>query len=1226
MESSRAAPSSHREEIATLVGFALVVFAVCSFGILLTRHSGRIASIWLANAVQLAMLVHRQQTSHRVILSIGFVANVLADLYIGDRVAVALVLSLSNSLEVALSRLLLRQLGVFDARRLIGWHGLKRFVLTCGIVAPAVSASVAAIGLRLLQGTPVAALWESWYAADALGFLVLVPILSATTLADLSRVTKWPQLVETLGLLAIVALTASAAFFFNRYKLLWLVFPSTLLATIRLGLVGANLSTVVTSLIGIWLVLSGKTLNMGSGPDNLRSDIGFLQILLAGQVLTLLPVGAILQALRDAEETNREVTESLVAANRLNQRIFDVSPAGILIYDDAGKLIRVNDAACRIIGHTESELLKQNFRALPSWEKSGLLASANAALATEQPVRGEAHTIASSGKELFIDYVFKTFQENKQTRLLLIVIDTAERTKAQAERWQTQRDLQMILDNLDGLVVSWDKDLRCRFANRQSEHWLGKSAAWMKGRSMAEILGPEWVQAAMPRIEAVLRGESSRTQVNIQSPSGQIEALVSFVPDFVPSSEVVNGFFALGIDVTQLKDAERGAQAASLAKTEFLANMSHEIRTPLNSVIGYSTLLLDTPLSMAQSEYVSAIRTAGDALLAQINAILDLSKIEAGKLELEMVPCLLRPAIEESIEILAESARKKGLSLTYLLASDCPNQWLCDPGRLRQVLINLIGNAVKFTDSGDVIIRVSRTATATQPLLLFEVEDTGPGIRPEDLPKLFQPFSQADASMSRRHGGSGLGLFLCRRIVESLGGTIGVRSVKSRGTVFSFTVPLIAESLTDSDPGSLVARNLGKQVVVIEPHGPTQQQLTQMFAALGMATLCSEQVEQAVLLLHERHKAQSRDYPPVLAVLGQGAEDGHALAVTERLRALPQLASLPVILLRPPLDGTSPSLPAGTVAMESLRRPLRLHRLSRAVRDLLGSELTDSGKRRRKRPPSTEITLSQIPARLLLAEDNPANQRLAVLMLQKLGCRVDVAANGREAVSMVSRFPYDLIMMDCQMPELDGLRATEEIRRMQPPVAQTPIVALTANAFRSDQESCLAVGMNDFLSKPLTLEQLLPVLRRWLPKHFAPATSASRHDISVVDEVRVPFEEIIAEVQSVKARMEELRSLLDEATLKQSRALAYEEWEARMSDAEKAIAAGQLDLVGKHVHRLAGSALELGANRLAQRCRSIEAAAKKNDTPAIESMYVELTGFYQSLLVALAAAGMPMND
>ncbi len=1208
-----------------LIGFAFVVFAVCVGGISLTRQSGRLASIWLANAVQLAMLLHRPKTAPHVLLSTGFLANLAANLSVGDKLSVALLLSLSNTLEVALSRLLLQALGVFHPKRLIGWHGLKRFVPICGLITPAVTATVAALGSHILQRTPIAALWFSWYAANALGLLILVPILSATTLDDLRRLVKWPQLVETLGIVCVVALTAIAAFYLDRFKLLWLVFPSTLLATIRLGLPGANLSTLVTSIVGLALVLSGKTLNLG-GPENLRGDIAFLQLLLAGQVLTLLPVGSILQALRDTEEINREVTESLVTANRLNQRIFDVSPAGILIYDAEGNFLRVNEAASRIVGLSESELLALNFRKLPSWQKSGLLAAANTALSTEQPVRGEVHTIATSGKELFVEYVFKTFRENKQTRLLAIIIDTAERTKAQAERWQTQRDLQMILDNLDGLVVSWDKNLRCRFANKQSEHWLGKSPEWMKGRPMAEILGAEWVALARPRIDAVLRGESSRTQVNIPTPTGQLEALVSFVPDLVPQTSQVNGFFALGIDVTQLKDAERGAQAASLAKTEFLANMSHEIRTPLNSVIGYSTLLLDTPLSVAQSEYVSAIRTAGDALLAQINAILDLSKIEAGKLELEVIPCQLRPAIEESIEILAETARKKGLSLTYLLASDCPAQWLCDPGRLRQVLINLIGNAVKFTETGDVIVRVSRTATATQPLLLFEVEDTGPGIRNEDLPKLFQPFSQADASMSRRHGGSGLGLFLCRRIIESLGGTIGVRSIKDGGTVFSFTLPLTDEVQVDSEAGSLLTRNLGKQVVLIEPHAPTQQQLAQMFAALGMATVCFVDSQQAVQALAERQKAQSRDYPPVLVVIDHSAGNGQVFAAAETIRALPQLAGVPVILIRSPLDEPSPALPAGTVGFESLRRPLRFHRLMRAVRELLGSSVTDSGKRRRKRPPSAEISLAQLPARLLLAEDNPANQRLAVLMLQKLGCRVDVAANGREAVSMVSRFPYDLIMMDCQMPELDGLRATEEIRRMQPPVSQTPIVALTANAFRSDQESCLAVGMNDFLSKPLTLDQLLPVLRRWLPKHFATTASSSRHDISVIEQVSIPYKDISEEVQSIKARMEELRSLLDEITVKQSRALAYEEWEARMVDTEHAIAAGQLDLVGKHAHRLAGSALELGANRLAQRCRTIETASKKNDTSAVEHLYSELTTYYRGLLVALAAAGLPLNE
>ncbi|HNN51149.1 MAG TPA: ATP-binding protein [Pseudomonadota bacterium] len=1214
------------EGLARLVAFSLVVFVVAVFGIYVTRQSGRIASIWLVNAVQLAMLVRNPRMNRRAVMGSGLAANLLADLLIGDRFIIALSLSLSNTLEVAAANSLLLRLGIHDGEKLIRWPGLPRFFLACGIVAPALSATAATVALGLLGHTAKADLWSSWYAADALGLLILVPILCATQLSELRRLFAWPKVLETLTLLAVVAIAAGAAFGLNRVKLVWLIFPSTLLATMRMGLSGTTLSVLLSSVIGTVLVLSGKTLSTGNVPWSLRSDIAFLQLILGGQALTLLPVGSILQALWDAQRRNREMTASLVTANRLNQKMFEASPAGIMIFDEDGTFLRVNESAARIVGLTVDEMLALNYLKLPSWEQSGLLAAAHRAMEHGDVVRGESHTISTGGKEIFIEYVFKSFEENQHRRLLLTIIDISERTKVQAAQAQTQRNIQTILDNLDALVFFWDAELRCRYANHKAREWFGWPPETLPGRHASEVMGAAWFADAKERFDAALRNEPQRYQRTLQTLNGPLEALISMIPE--ADDGKVSGLFVLSVDVTQLKEAERGAQAASLAKSEFLANMSHEIRTPLNSVIGYSTLLLDTPLSPDQQEHVSAIRTSGDALLSQINAILDLSKIEAGKLELELIPCELRSAIEDSIEILAEAARKKGLMLSYDLSPDCPTQWLCDPGRLRQVLINLIGNAVKFTDAGDVTVRVTPIATATRPQLQFEIEDTGPGINPADVPKLFQPFSQADASMSRRHGGSGLGLFVCRRIIESLGGTIGVRAGKEVGTIVSFTLPLANETHAVSESDTLPARCLGRQVLLIGKHVPTRQQLSQMLAAMGLDSLAFSDPESA--LTAARYHPQHVGAPikqPLLAVLIDSISDEKARTMAQTLRGHPELEQLPVVRLVGQVDsGNSSSAPAGAPPIDLLRRPVRYQRLLRIVRDLVGSSPAIGKRRRNRRPLSTEISIAPHPPRLLLAEDNPANQRLAMLMLQKLGCRVDVAATGREALTMAQRFPYDLIMMDCQMPEMDGLQATVEIRKLPPPEALVPIVALTANAFRSDQERCLAVGMNDFLSKPITVEQLLPVLRRWLPTQF-PSTDGTPSTPSIFSRSdRSKSSDVQHEVQRVKARMAELRSILDEGALKQGRSLAYQDWEAQLAGAERALADGKLAQVGKHFHRLAGSALEMGAKELAERCRAIETACKQEDPAAVAKLYPELLSFYRSVLVALAAAGLPMNE
>ena len=571
------------EGLARLVAFSLVVFVVAVFGIYVTRQSGRIASIWLVNAVQLAMLVRNPRMNRRAVMGSGLAANLLADLLIGDRFIVALSLSLSNTLEVAAANSLLLRLGIHDGEKLIRWPGLPRFFLACGIVAPALSATAATVALGLLGHTAKADLWSSWYAADALGLLILVPILCATQLSDLRRLFAWPKVLETLTLLAVVALAAGAAFGLNRVKLVWLIFPSTLLATMRMGLSGTTLSVLLSSVIGTVLVLSGKTLSTGNVPWSLRSDIAFLQLILGGQALTLLPVGSILQALWDAQRRNREMTASLVTANRLNQKMFEASPAGIMIFDEDGTFLRVNESAARIVGLTVDEMLALNYLKLPSWEQSGLLAAAHRAMEHGDVVRGESHTISTGGKEIFIEYVFKSFEENQHRRLLLTIIDISERTKVQAAQAQTQRNIQTILDNLDALVFFWDAELRCRYANHKAREWFGWPPETLPGRHASEVMGAAWFADAKERFDAALRNEPQRYQRTLQTLNGPLEALISMIPE--ADDGKVSGLFVLSVDVTQLKEAERGAQAASLAKSEFLANMSHEFSSLRKNVI-----------------------------------------------------------------------------------------------------------------------------------------------------------------------------------------------------------------------------------------------------------------------------------------------------------------------------------------------------------------------------------------------------------------------------------------------------------------------------------------------------------------------------------------------------------------------------------------------------------------------------------------------------------------
>lgn len=1220
--------TSRWRQILTSFGVAVAVFVFAYVGLLLTRQSQRIAAIWIPNAVVLSVLLRQPRPRWATILIAAWFGNLAANLVGGDRLLVAVLLSSCNAVETLCSAVLLGLVGVPQQVSLSRWSGLWRFLIVCGVVTPALSALLAASLLSLIGSAAFVPVFLRWYAADALGMLTLVPLLATLTLGDLRSLFGIPRVLESVAILVVVALAAGVGFGLTQFKLIWLIFPAVLLATFRMGMAGATVSALLSTSIGFALALQGKSFSTSGISWDLPTNIEFLQLILASLVTTVLPVGAVLRDLRDSEQRNQIQAESLRMANRINQRIFEVSPVGMLIFAKSGEFLRANESAARIIGLSVEQLLRLNFRKLPSWQRSGLLEAADRALQSGQPQQGETSTIATSGREVCLEYTFKAFVENGAPRLLLLIVDNTERLRTQAEMAQTRRELQTVLDTIDALVGFWGTDLRCRFANRCYKDWLGWDPSAMKGKHLRELLGEKWFAEAQPRFDAVLKGELVRVQMVLPSSVRNREVLVSYVPELVDGA--VTGFFTLAVDITALKEAERGAQAASLAKSEFLANMSHEIRTPLNSVIGYSTLILDTALSPQQLEYVSAIRTAADALLSQINSILDLSKIEAGKLELELLPCDLRTAVEESIEILAEAAKRKGLGLTYLFGPDCPQQCRTDPGRLRQILINLVGNAVKFTEAGDVIVRVSRTETARVPQVLFEVEDTGPGIPDADIPKLFRPFSQADASMSRRHGGTGLGLFLCQRICESLGGTIGVRRGRECGTIFSFTLPLLEEPPSVSASFEVPHFTLGKLVVVVLDHKPTREQLSQMFASVGVKALCCAnvaEVQTELTLLSARDHDQ-----PGLILLGSVLPEVRAASLLEELRRTPQLASLPAVQIVSGVEMSEASQSPTEAFVDRLKRPIRFERLLRIVKEQLGSTKDNGRRRKRRRRQSSDLPLSLLavdvpPPRLLLAEDNPANQRLATLMLQRIGCRVDVASSGREALSMASRFPYDLVMMDCQMPELDGLQTTKEIRKLPPERAEVPVVAVTANAFRSDRERCLAAGMNDFLTKPISLESLLQVLRRWLPAHFAPQESPSYSSEGSAEALlNIPQGEIAEELTSIKARMAELHSIFDESMLKQSRALARRDWEERLVEATAALTAREWTVLERTLHRLAGSALELGAKHLTKRCRDLESACRSKDEAAVKRRLPELNTLFRGLLIALERAGISMSD
>ncbi len=798
------------------------------------------------------------------------------------------------------------------------------------------------------------------------------------------------------------------------------------------------------------------------------------------------------RALQAENEERRRVEARLKTADERLNLAFESTQAGVFEWNVETDAVYCTPSVWKLIGADSATMPSTGagwLGLLHADDRPAVRAVIEAHFRGETPLIEIEHCVhLASGEWMWLAFRAKctSFSAARKPRRVLGTVQNINARKRADEALRLSqaetRKLSLVASRTDNAVIIADAHGLIEWTNESFARLTGRTAADVTRQPLLDqlVCAAEDPETHARLSAALASGESLATDAVQVAADGRRFHVHLEIQPVLGDEGYVENFIAIATDITarveieqQLRRAKEEADSASRSKSEFLASMSHEIRTPMNGVIGMTSLLLETDLSPEQRDYVSTIRTSGDSLLSIINDILDFSKIESGKLELELQPFETAQCVEEAVDIFTAQAAGKGIELAFTVAPAAPACILGDITRLRQVLVNLMNNAIKFTARGFVTIEVTSTPLSSEEVRIeFRVTDTGIGIPPDRQHVLFQPFSQVDSSTTRKYGGTGLGLAICHRLVHLMGGDIGLESVPGQGSCFHFSIRATVVPIEEINSAPLFSNlpNSGP-ILAVDDLPVNRLMLERNLRSWRMEPVLAANSDEALALVAEK--------PIGAAIIDQDLAGASGVELMASLRRAHP--GLPVVLLTPaggPLkrnDGSDPLL-------FRLAKPLKPYALHDALRRALAGATSPTTTNPANGVPRLAET---IPLDILLAEDNPVNRKVAHGYLERLGYKAATANNGREALTAAKERRFNLVFMDLQMPELDGLDATRAIRAECPADSQPFIVALTANAMPGDRERCLGAGMNDYLTKPVKLEDLQTIIQ----KHFGPKVS-----------------------------------------------------------------------------------------------------------------------------------------